>query len=276
MTKTTTTRTFNKAHQQAGAPYQCHNGFEAKILEWVGESAIGYFNTASGEAFGAQWSSEGVENNSYMHNGAHNLVMTPLGHIEGRPVFVGDKYLGFHDVECEAQAITAGGDWSGCRWPDSAPVIQTKMTAADFCKLGNGIGENTNMHQCQIIANAAIARAVADGQVVTKEAHEAALLRLGDRLSTACDQLKRQFCTAEKALTDAGFVFSPDANPNWMAPADFGRTHEGRHIRDMAVAMAVRSETVKELAKVSGLGPIRSLYEPTSKAWLQTIIAKVP
>jgi hypothetical protein len=71
----------------------------------------------------------------------------------------------------------------------AAPVIETKMTAKEAFELyrkahnmAPSRSEWCDGTDCQIFANLALQRFIADGQVVTKEAHEAALIKLGDDL----------------------------------------------------------------------------------------------
>lgn len=66
----------------------------------------------------------------------------------------------WHDMDVD--------DWSFAgtrkyRIKPSAPV--TRMTAEDFCQLGDEFGDMSSS-ACKTIANAAIARALADGDVV--------------------------------------------------------------------------------------------------------------
>lgn len=184
-TKPETTRPFVRGHQQSGAPIQCLNGFAAKICEWVGNTAIGYFTSSKGEAFAAQWNAEGREAQHFAHAGAHDLVMTPLGMIEGKPFFVGDDIVGASGGRFFAEPRDKNGDHDKWAWPVSAPVIQTKMTDEELVSTyfnGGPVHHSKEYQAWRRLADAGIANAQFHGQVVSKEAHEAALVRLGDEL----------------------------------------------------------------------------------------------
>lgn len=187
------TKPFNREHAEAGAPYCCANRFEAKILEWVGTSAIGYFRNASGSVFPAMWDESGTEDMAVTHASIHNLVMTPLGFIDGKPVFVGDEYC-MDGEQLFASPITR--DWSGCSWPAAAPVIETKMTGEECYHLvkeaqppGTMISvTGSTLHGVAVafrsLANATIARAIADGQVVPSEQVQAEMRAIGEQMAS--------------------------------------------------------------------------------------------
>lgn len=222
------TKVFNRAHADSRAPFCCANGMLAKILQWIDDSAIGYITTARGEVFAAQWDLEGVESETVVHNESHNLVMTPLGFIDGKPVFVGD------DIEDGGP-----GDWTpgvahpgnrvftNCRWPDNAPVIQTKMTSHELRALLESYQDPLVMFSSPTngslkkLADGILGRAITDGQVVTNDKHEADLMRLGENLKGI-------------AITQS------DAD---------------RAARDMAVAKAVRTALLHDLWKAPFICP---------------------
>jgi hypothetical protein len=166
------TKPFNLEHAKAGAPYACISGSTAVILKWdaVNEKfpLIGYVTEYNSDYI-ESWGADGIAD--FASAQGRDLVMTPLGHIDGKPVFVGDKVVNQHGVECSVVAHDRG--FSDCRWP--APAKQypvTKISAFDlhveYVKALGGVDEG---HAA--VANAALRHAIDNGQVVTIDDYRA-------------------------------------------------------------------------------------------------------
>lgn len=137
--KTENITPFNRAQAEAGAEYQCRNGFKAKILEWVGDRAIGYFLSARGEAFAAQWNEYGAEANDFIHADAHNLVMAPvgpvypettMGHYELYNVYRDAmKSLGYNEISAESKGLKAVANAAIARFIEDEQIPKAKGRA---------------------------------------------------------------------------------------------------------------------------------------------------
>jgi len=167
---------FNLEHARAGAPYSLRNGQSATILHFGKERLIGMHTGTGGAEFEAGWTLDGAHTFPG-HSGCLDLVMLPLGMCEGKPVWPGDVL-----VDSEGNKVVAAPHWpeslGDLCWPKSAPKWpQTSMTAEDLVIAANG-GTFSGLPPppyewaLRMAANAAIARAIEDGQVevVPKEA----------------------------------------------------------------------------------------------------------
>ena len=118
------TREFNAAHAKAGAPYCCSNGEEATILKWDCRDPIYPIVGVMGEMDDSnEWQSNGLYNDGI--NTEYDLVMTPLGMIDGKPVFVGDSIVTDGGMPFDvnpAHAINSSFFLHGCKWPAPAKV----------------------------------------------------------------------------------------------------------------------------------------------------------
>jgi len=230
MTAPIHTRPFDMSAAKAGAPYCCRDGSEATVLKWdcrdkdyplVG--VIGTTDTA------ADWGFDGRHCMASI-----SLVMTPLGYIDGKPVFAGDEIM---DCECLTKVSATPGDhdFKYCSWP--APEKVYPETLAHWDEFMDSIdatgprgGLTINERQVTAIANAALRHACESGQVITKEDHEAALHRLGESLRIVADTAR-----AERDMAVAQAVESEMRAAGEQMAAR-------RAARDMAIAEAVRGE----------------------------------
>lgn len=89
--------------------------------------------------------------------------------------------------------------------PD-ASVIETKMTDADFEAIYDSLQVETWLARVRAVANAAIARAIADGQVVTMEEHLVSLsARFDEFVAMQQDGRAARDMAVAKAMQDAIF-----------------------------------------------------------------------
>lgn len=154
------TKPFDLEAAKAGAPYCCRDGQAATILKWDGRSAdyplIGVYTEHDDTN---SWTMAGSEFNSGSASDC-DLVMIPLGMCEGKPVWWGDDLLTSTGIY-KAQDLR---QFSNCTWPNPVPKYpQTKMTKDEITNLALSVP----LDDVQIrVANAAIARAIQDGDVV--------------------------------------------------------------------------------------------------------------
>ncbi len=174
-TKPKHTKPFNLDHAKAGAPYCCANGDPATILKWDGRGVAG--NTLIGctraEDHPASWNAEGRYNFALGLVG-FNLVMLPLGYVEGKPVFWDSEMLHKDGtpVAGHVAAHHSADGFNDYTWPKPAPKYPlSNMTDEELCIAYNdgkfyGLVPMPFEYGTRFVANAAIARAVLDGQVV--------------------------------------------------------------------------------------------------------------
>lgn len=118
----------------------------------------------------------GIENN----NDCVDLFLAPLGYCEGRAVFHGDKLFDAMGEEFIAPLNDSYmAKYERCSWPKPAHVVETRMDYDDYYKYyhdvaikehrgnwGNTERFSWSSNACQNLANAAIARSIADGDVI--------------------------------------------------------------------------------------------------------------
>lgn len=135
MTKPEHTRPFDLTDAKAGAPYFTVEGYEARIDRFDGRDIYNPLTgVVGGLDYATMWNSRGMNRD----NPEFNLVMTPLGYIDGKPVFVGDEY----ERDCggtwaTVQAKPTPLEFTHCRWP--APARQYPVTRMRDHEVANAI-----------------------------------------------------------------------------------------------------------------------------------------
>lgn len=168
MSKLEFSRPFNLEHAKAGAPYCCRDGEDATILKWDCRDPnfplVGIFGDSDDAT---EWSAAGQYNCQL--NPEYDLVMLPLGFIDGKPIFVGDELV---YISSGRTTFVEPGDknFSHCRWPALTPAYPvTLMTDGDLVSNYYGGGPVSHDQEYQAwhrIANAALRHAIDAGQVV--------------------------------------------------------------------------------------------------------------
>lgn len=171
------TRPFNLEHAKAGAPFCCKDGMHARIYQFFDAVLIGLTTNPDGSHPAcAQWDLTGActQSRQGFLASESDLVMIPLGYVEGKPVFVGDEVRDRWNNSITAY-IGMGFDPAHWFWPaPEADSPKTSMAGGELfdvyaahlrTKHGyNSItAESTGLAE---VANAAIARAIQDGDVV--------------------------------------------------------------------------------------------------------------
>lgn len=121
---TTYTKPFDHDAALAGAPYACANGQPAWILNWnAGDSRYTLAGTCCDAEVPSSWTRWGRHCSGVHLAGEYSdfdLVMTPLGYLDGKPVFDGDVLV---DTRGEHRRANAGmvlpGSWA---WPTPRPA----------------------------------------------------------------------------------------------------------------------------------------------------------
>jgi hypothetical protein len=227
-------RPFNFEHAKAGAPYGCRDGSKAEVLKWDakgGEFKLIGYTEPNGSEVPESWTKHG---NASARGESHaDLVMLPLGEIEGKPVFYGDKIMDCNDL---VEAKPGCHDFKYCSWP--APEKQypvTGMSGEELHKVyvTEGKGIDSGM---VAVANAAIRHAIDSGAVATIEAY---------------DQLRTDVLEAERKYDELRQLVNNDAKRGAF-PA-YKDTPEGiaSAARDMAIAEAVKHAVACHAVRVA-------------------------
>lgn len=211
---------FNIDHARSGAPYSCANGSRAEMLRFYASKMVGIHDGAGAEPYAGEWLLDGTYCTPG-HGGALDLVMLPLGLIDGKPVFVGDEFIHRDGETITAAPMDAKIGFDGARWPSPTKAYPiTSMTFDELAIVHNAQMDSTPnefARSVRAIANAALRHAVDAGQVVPKGEHEATLHRLGDQLKdiTLGDRAARDMAIAEAVRAAAVSQF--DAAVNCLA-----------------------------------------------------------
>lgn len=174
MSKPEFSRPFNLADAKAGHPIQTVAGDRAEVFKYdhaefanfplvgvINHTRLCYWTEAGAGALGV--------GDSYQDN----LVMAPIGTIDGKPVFIGDELV---YISSGRTTFVEPDDknFSHCRWPALTPAYPvTLMTDDDLVSNYNGGGPVSHKREYQEwrrIANAALRHAIDAGQLVLPDA----------------------------------------------------------------------------------------------------------
>lgn len=220
---------FNLEHAKAGAPFCGGHGEAVRILIWDRKNPK--YPIIAIEEDGDQEAVAFRADGKATHGcGAivQELVMLPLGVIDGKPVFVGDEVEYETFVGWGRDSVSAEWrEFGKCRWPAPAKAYPTHTGDLDALRNEyNSILGSTVNGALERVANAALRHAIDAGQVVAKDDHEAALHRLGDQLKRVAlgDRAVRDMAIAAAVRTAAltahpvsrDFETSEDRNELWF------------------------------------------------------------
>lgn len=170
------TKPFNFDHAKAGAPYGTKTGAAVEIVKWDMHRNGGPILAIVGEH---------QEIVAYRRDGisasAADLVMLPVAIVGGKPAFVGDQlqYRSNGEIREVAPKDAAGWFkdevWTWPKPPKEYP--KTRMSQEEIIKMLESekgdcmtISDSNLFRQwTEIVANGAIARAIEDGDVFTRE-----------------------------------------------------------------------------------------------------------
>lgn len=290
---------FDLDHARAGALYGCKDGQHAEILKWdckhphyplIGVICEnGFHYPESWTASGTQANDEEIERRT-----GCDLVMLPLGLIDGKPVYVGDAFLWHDGTPNVATAEMAGGDWGRCAWPAPAKVYPVTTMIEDDIISAYYSGGPVNGHKEETqaffrIANAALRHEIDAGTLVTAEDS-----------SDAYMQCSRDLGKAERLLEALGYRSAGDGDWHKESGGDpihivgivnigsvYGSKRaidyvsncisevDRRAARDMAVAEAVREAARSHFKTTPAMIPVSTAYGNVSGIDLRAIIASV-
>lgn len=155
------TRPFNLEDAKAGAPVGYSDNSYCEIIKFDLSRKPPIIAMKGAHKMIMQHYEDGL--NTLWHSG--NLVMTPLGYCEGRPVFTGDVLISGGDE------VTIGPQerkFDFMRWPD--PLRKYPVTSMTDIELSAAFSpDGTGYGLLRYFANAAIKRAIDDGSVTIKE-----------------------------------------------------------------------------------------------------------
>lgn len=222
---------FNLEHARAGAPIANRYGseafFVAHVPEAVPQSRV-IIRFKSGEIGNRR------ENGKHYEGGEQvpgDLVMLPLGLIDGKPVFVGDEFLWPVSGDLrKASPDMAGGDWARCSWPAPAKVYPTSVMHESLLRQAFDtpptLGSEMLLSALQRVADAAIRFSIDAGQVAPVSEAKPGL---------------RPHNPYTGALRDPRDIETDPMGVLVRHPDEPLRGIEGRAARDMAIAEAVRN-----------------------------------
>lgn len=182
------TRPYNHEHAQKGAPIGLRNGGEVKILHVTPEKLIGMERQFGADhVWGAcEWGLDG----RYIQDDGNtverwDIVMLPLGLIDGRPMFVGDDMRDRWGNKITAY-VGMGDDPAHWFWPsDEQKYPQTSLSDAELLAALN-ISDQGVVPRARAIANAAIVRVIQDGMVVPADMLDKVALLVRNRCTATC------------------------------------------------------------------------------------------
>lgn len=213
------TKPFNLEHARAGAPFCCRDGGEVEILKWDRKHTFCIVGLDTHDASVRRWRADGSYNEG---SNVFDLVMLPLGFIDGKPVFAGD--------EIETKSFSASGAWepvkvcpgdhgfTTCRWPAPAPVYPETLLSEEKLAAAAGTGMWVPDSALRALSNAVLRHAIDEGQVVLADVSAASV---------------REAYSVGKAV-----AYKHEAG--------------GRAARDMAIALAVQNACVDRCEPIAG------------------------
>jgi hypothetical protein len=123
------TRPFDMNLARRGAPYATRAGKKATILKWDCNHDLFVLAGVFGEHDEPKrWRADGGFGHSRGSFG-EDLVMTPLGEVEGRPFFCGDKIVGSTGTVFNAEPRDQDGSHADWYWP-AAPSLLSWTTGS--------------------------------------------------------------------------------------------------------------------------------------------------
>jgi hypothetical protein len=165
---------FNREQAISGAPFGCKNGNKATVILWADDVLIGYVEAANGP-HSMDWKNNGDARRDEWHRGC-DLVMLPVDMLDDKPLFVGDKIM-VKDYEKEdhpwvpatvgPKTTQGAAKLYGWRWTSEEPEYpKTRMSPDDLYEIHRAQDAWKPRTAFLAVANAAIARAIQDGDVV--------------------------------------------------------------------------------------------------------------
>lgn len=184
------TKPFNFDHAHAGAPYCCASGQKTTILKWDCREENFELTGVYGEFDKTmRWNLSGISTALGM-----DLVMLPLGVVDGSSVFTGDVLV---DINLATVVIRAKQrDFSMLSWPTAYPTTNMSIGELTSAYFGGGpvVGDCGETKARYRIANDAIRKAIITGRVIERNS----VLRFLQDMVLADSILLQNNCSREK------------------------------------------------------------------------------
>lgn len=150
-------RPFDPEQAKAGAPYGCADDDYEAVVDWYGPNYVtGRCKSSSAVTWCARrWCELTNDDTEVM------LVMLPIATCQGKPVFVGDSLYDENGDRFEVEMSYHPDLLARCTWEPARAQVETRMTELELDQAWDKIGDSLVP-----IANAAIQRAIEDGDVV--------------------------------------------------------------------------------------------------------------
>lgn len=226
-------RPFNLEHARAGAPIATRSGLGVDILKWDRKATmpiIGILN--DGPSTVVAWNIEG----SNLMNESYHLVMTPLGYIDGKPVFAGDHLVTPTGMQWIATPTCRGGDRSlgDCHWPAPAKVypestMNPEQMADEFADEQDRNAPGAYKRGLTRVANAVLRHAIDAGQVILKADADAVMAELSKSVADELASRAARDMAVAEAVRDATYVKVMNCHPG----------HEGTVVRQLDLAAII-------------------------------------
>lgn len=204
------TRAFDLDSARAGAPYALACGWPVEIFRRDGKNAGGPIMGVFGvDDRISTWRANGEF--SIQDNPRLALVMVPLGYIDGKPAFVGDKV----EVNCVAN----NGDWKPCvlestwagTWNDDGKWFRWPAPPKVYPVTGIAKGDLYDQYMSH----------KGDGYHSLEHMVNSALRHYIDNLTVLPDD-----CALRAKLVEMGWT-APDTSANWLERVTPANAKEG-------------------------------------------------
>lgn len=163
-------RPFDAELAKAGAPYGALYTNEEIAIDFYGD---GYVTGRLRYKGDERWTPMSAE------VGGAYLVMLPIAHCQSKPVYVGDTLYDANGERFEVEVGHTASMLKECSW-DKPHRVETRMSAEE---LSNSCRKSETPYQeWRMVANAAIARAISDGDVAPRKA----LWEVAERVVNKC------------------------------------------------------------------------------------------
>lgn len=128
------TRPYSHADATQGAPYGARSEeYDAMVLHAEGTQLLGATRKKGGSWLPTEWTRDGMVRSEPAEH-PRDVVMLPLGMVEGKPFFVGDRIVGNTGESFIAEPSDMGGTHKTWKWPKPAQNWPKSSMTADQLK----------------------------------------------------------------------------------------------------------------------------------------------
>lgn len=204
---------FDLAAAKAGAPFCGANGEAVRVLIWDRKHPTHPILAIEedGEQEAVAFRADGTTTHRESLGVVSQLVMLPLGMIDGKPVFTGDV-LDFEGRRCVA--LATGRSFPCCAWPAPAKVYPEFTGDLDKLRQQYNASIGEEMGRCLLrVANAALRHAIDSGQVVACD-HEVVVMGRATRTAHDMAVARAAFDAGARLAGTSGL--DPDSRPAYF------------------------------------------------------------